>query len=71
MNALAALVSYLPAADPSVRAVAEGLSEISRRALSEAAARGRAALRLGAGVTAVARGADGRYLLNVTGDAGE
>lgn len=70
MNAMAALVSYLPAADPSLVSIQGGNSLLPLRLLEHAERDGRARVRLGAGVTEVTRLGDGRYQLNVTGDTG-
>ena len=66
MNALAALVSYLPAADPSLYCIKEGNAALPAALLSAAAAGGWAHLRAGEGVASVARGDDGRFTLNTT-----
>ena len=70
MNAMAALVSYLPASDPRLYQIAEGNGQLPAKLLEAAAAGGRARLLTGAGVREVARLGDGRYLLNVSGTAG-
>lgn len=71
MNALAALVSYLPAADPSLFSIQEGNSQLPGKLLARAVARGRARVLLGRGVREVRRLKDGRYDLIVNAVSGE
>jgi len=68
LNALAALVSYLPAADPRLYCIEEGNAQLPARLLDAAAAGGRAALRFGVGVRQVTQLADGRFELVTTSD---
>jgi hypothetical protein len=67
MNALAALVSYLPAADPSLFTVKEGNSQLPKRLIGRMAAGGWGRLEGGRGVREVRQLADGRFVLNITG----
>lgn len=66
MNALAALVSYLPAADARLLSVAAGNAALPAALIEKGAREGWAALKTGVAVREAARGGDGRYTLNTT-----